>query len=196
MKILKIFFISLFLFSCTNKIPEDAFYDLDVSYKEKLFYGQPLVGNLEIKDVSANGLLSGQAIVFVDENNIYSSYKYAYWKQSPELMLKNKLEDFLLKSATVEEIIDSKNGKTADYELFAQIENFEQKKNEIGQVFGYVKIKFSVFDKNKKKIILLDRYESKKELPAENIDMFVSAVGNDIEEILNNLIEDLRGRLS
>jgi len=196
MKLLNIFLISLFLFSCTTKLPQDYFYNLDVSYKEKLFYGQPLTGNVEIKDITANGLLSGQAIVFVDKKGEYSTYKHAYWEKTPEVVLEEKLKEFLLKSATVEDVVSGNGDNISDYDIFAQIENLEQKEVETGQIYGYVKIKFSVFDKNKKKMILLDRYESKKELPSENIDIFVSSVSSEIKEILNNLIEDLRGRLS
>lgn len=195
MNILKIFFICLILVSCVNKIPEDKFYNLDVTYKEKLFYGQPLVGNLKIKDVNAQGLLSGQAILYIDKNGNYNSYKYAYWNNSLDFILKNKIEEFLIKSGTVEKVIKNEDD-ISDFELFASIENLEQKEVETGQIFSYVKIKFSVFDKNKRKMILLDRYESKKELPSADLDVFVSSVNNEVKEILNNLIEDLRGRLS
>jgi len=195
MKILKLFLICLFLTSCANKLPEDRFYNLDIQYKEKLFYGQPLSGNIKIHEVTAKGILSGQAIAFVDKDDNYSSYQYAYWNQSPDWALEKKIKEFLIKSATVEDVIDGSNS-ISDFELYAQIENLEQKETETGQIYSNISIKFSVFDLNRRKMILLDRYQSKKELPSADIDVFVTTINNDIKEILNHLIEDLRGRLS
>lgn len=186
----------LLITSCTTP-PDDIMHSINITPNETIYFSDKLDGTLFIKDIKTKGYIGGQGIVYIYENGEQAISDKHFWDTPLNLVLQDGLVAYLEEAKSFDNIITKEDGlQDADYELYASIEKFEITYRKNDNISVDISIKFMLRNTNDKEVIFLDRYIKSSNILYDDMELFTNKLEKMLNEILSELTEDIKGRIS
>jgi len=109
-------------------VPEDMFYRLQAVPARAAFAQPVFKGVLEVERFSADGLTAGRPIVYSDRDNPNQlrEYHYHFWTQSPTIMLRDELVNYLRALKVADRVVTPEVRALPNHVLTARIKRLER----------------------------------------------------------------------
>lgn len=184
--------ISLLAAGCAQApVPQDRYYR--ISAPTPTGGGLILPGTVEVDRFGAEGLTSGRAIIFVDENGAETlqEYNYDFWHKPPGDMLRDAMIDFLRGSNAARNFVTPEMRADADYLLTGRIQALETVRGPAPKAI--VALELAMTDGKTGAVRLVRSY--RVEVPASDgsVKAAVAAANQGVADIFARFLGDLRG---
>lgn len=182
------------LVSCVSgtAVPRDHFYRLpEVRSGVKLPTNIKLSAMLQVKSVAVEGLLNDRNLLYVDSKKPYEIQKYFYhqWNESPSVMLRDHLVDFLASTGISDRVAPFSYSEKNTYILNPRLEKMEILYDK-GVANLQVVMFVDITDPQAKRLIS-KKYQAQHAVNNSDIHAIVVGYGEVLKKIYNSLMVDL-----
>lgn len=173
-------------------VPEDKYYRLQAVAASAPLAAPIFNGTLEIERFSADGLTAGRPIVYVEETgpNQLQEYHYHFWTQPPTIMLRDELVTYLRAVNIAGNVVIPEMRLAPDYVMAGRIRKLEQIKTTSES--AAIELEISVRQPGNGQLLFLKSYRHETPQAASGVAGAVRALNEGWNQILAELLEDLR----
>ncbi len=170
-------------------VPRDQFYRLGANLPEQAFGNPPVSGTLLVNRLRADGLISQRPILFAtrEQPNRIEQHNYHYWFESPPLMLRDALIDYLRTVKAATDVVSDQDRRDAGCELGGILRRIEHVTTGGEPSVTVIEIEF-VLRRNANDAILLHRTYRAEQAA---IDLTMVATVNAFDQALSALFQRL-----
>lgn len=183
--------IGLMMSGCTQApVPQDRYYRITAPAPAS--GGILLPGAVEVDRFGAEGLTSGRAIVFIEEDtpDTLQEYNYDFWHKPPGDMLRDVMIDYLRAANAANNFVTPEIRADVDYLLTGRIQTLETVRGSTPKAI--VALELAVTEAETGAVRLVRSYRA--EVPASNssVKAAVAAVNQSVADIFARFLGDLR----
>lgn len=108
-------------------VPRDQFYRLGSTLPPRALEPAPLAGTLTVERLRGEGLISQRPILFAtrEQPNRIEQHNYQYWFESPPLMLRDALIDYLRAANAASTVVGDQDRREGGCELTGALRRLE-----------------------------------------------------------------------
>ncbi len=108
-------------------VPRDQFYRLGATMPSRALEPAPLDGALTVERLRGEGLISQRPILFAtrEQPNRIEQHNYQYWFESPPLMLRDALIDYLRAAHAASVVVSDQDRRDSGCELTGALRRLE-----------------------------------------------------------------------
>ena len=181
------------LAGCTAKVvPEDNFYRLTPGAVETApkLPGKFANSVIQVERFTADGVLSGRPIVFLDgaQTNVAQTYHYDFWLEPPTILLQSALADTLRK-AGLQKVVTPDIRVEPDYTITGKIRAFEQVRGSPG--LARVQIELALSDRTGAKLVMFKSYSAEPRTGSGGIREAVAKMSDAVDQIYSQFLKDI-----
>jgi ABC-type uncharacterized transport system auxiliary subunit len=175
-------------------VPTDRFHRLMIDSPATVYPAPKLSGVLEVERFSANGVLQGRSIVFVehDSPNVMHQYQYQLWSDPPTRMLQDATVDYLRDSQLADQVVPTGLRITPTYTLVGDIRQLEHVVGNSASVI--VELEFGLRQNRDDSLVWVKSYTATRAVKDDTVGAATRAMGEAVGEILTELSADLARR--
>ncbi len=170
--------------------PDETYYRLGVAPPNRVLDHPALPGTLEIDRVETEGVLSERAIAFQSGGDALQRYHYAFWTETPGLMLQDLLASRLREVHAATAVVTPDLRAVPDWILRAKLHRFEFRPQDHAVS---VALDVAVVGANNGVIRLQQSYDVQDAAGGDGPEAAAGAIGRAVSRILDRLVADLAG---
>ena len=173
------------------ELPKDNFYRLQVipaqSDGNKLF-----ADGIEVERFVADGLTANRTIDYSasEHPNQLREYHYHFWTESPVVMLRDQLVDYLRQAGIADRIVTPELRGNARYALIGKIKRLEKVVG--SQPRAVLELELGLLEDKTGQLIFLDSYRVEKMAASGSVGDAVVALNQGLSEIFAHFVADLK----
>ena len=183
--------LAVFVTACAQPpVPQDRYYRIDVADPQP--GPRILDGVVEIDRMSAEGLISGRAVVYSEAASptLVQEYYYDYWTEPPSDMLRDALIDYLRAADAAEAVVTPESRVDSDFTLNGRIHRIEHVRG--GEPKGIVDIELSVTHTRTGKLMMVRSYAVGVGATDGSVSSAVLAINQGVAAIFERFLADLQ----
>lgn len=189
-----VWFVLYFVLGCasTAPVPEDRFYQLDISGSPTTLTVPVLRGGLNVDYVTADPLRNGRAVLYRDAVKPLElqRYHYEFWVDHPPRMVHRALLQYLRSAGVADAVVDGSDRTDAAHRLRIRLLKFEQVLGPESQGIE-VELEISLYSESTGSVEWAGVYLQRQDSGSRDIHATARAMQKALEQIFRSLVVDL-----
>jgi ABC-type uncharacterized transport system auxiliary subunit len=184
----------LALAACSQPpVPRDQFYRLSGGVPTTRHDPAPLDGSLGVVRLRADGLVTQRPILFTSRErpNRLEQHSYNYWVESPPLMLRDALVDYLREAGAATSVTVGEARRATGCELTGTLRRMEQITAGGEPSTALIEIEFMLERANDRTVLLHRTYRAEQVAADLTVDATATAFNSVLGALFARLVADL-----
>jgi ABC-type uncharacterized transport system auxiliary subunit len=184
----------LALAACSQPpLPRDHFYRLSGGVPAMRYDPAPLEGSLGVIRLRADGLVTQRPILFTSRErpNRLEQHSYQYWVESPPLMLRDALVDYLREAGAATSVTVGEARRPSGCELTGTLRRMEHITAGGQPSTALIEIEFMLERANDRAVLLHRTYRAEQVAADLTIDATATAFDSALGALFARLVADL-----
>jgi ABC-type uncharacterized transport system auxiliary subunit len=178
--------------AATSPLPEDRFFEFDVSSPEQMLSSPVLNGGLTVEPVMADPMRSGRAIVYRQNGKPLElrRYHYEFWVDEPPEMVRRALVSYLGRSGVADVVKDGNLRADTDYHLRTRLLRFEHLVGAAPPVFE-VEVAVTLYSRRSDAVVLSKVYRQRQEAREGEMHTVALAMQTALDSVFHSVATDI-----
>ncbi|KPJ89019.1 MAG: hypothetical protein AMJ53_16135 [Gammaproteobacteria bacterium SG8_11] len=182
---------------CVNQptVPQDYFYRLPAIHPGSPLDSKLIDGAVLVDQFDADGVYRERPLLYVDAERPLEvlQYHYRHWIQIPTQLIQDNLVDYLREVNISNSVERYSSGRRQDLLIKGRLHKFERLVNE-GRYMAVVEIEMELRKKSQQGTIKHTKmYTSQMGAQGPTVHDSITAFGEALRQIYENMLEDLKG---
>lgn len=174
-----------------GSVPQDSFYRLTIDDPGRR-YGKPLLdGTVEVTRFEADGLTSERALVYQESGPTLRQYRTHYWVDTPTRLLQEATVKALRAAEAAPRVVTPDARVRSDYRVAGRLERLQHSPGDGGAAGVIVAAEFEVTQARSGGLVLLRRYETRREVVDDSVPAAAVAFRDALTDIMGRFLDDL-----
>ena len=177
----------------STPVPEDRFYQLEISSPGNMLESPVLSGGLAVERVTADPMRSGRAILYRNTGTPLElrRYHYEFWVDEPPDMIRRSLVAYLGRSGVADAVRDGSQRNSADYSLRAHLQRFEQLVG-AGPSGFEVELEITLYSHRSDSVLWTKVYRQKQDADKGDMHTVARAMQSGLASIFHSIVADIQ----
>ena len=175
-------------------VPRDQFYRLGSGLPQQALENAPLDGTLSVSRLRAEGLISQRPILFAtrEQPNRIEQHNYHYWFESPPLMLRDALIDYLRAAKAATGVVSDQDRRDAGCELTGTLRRLEHVTAGGEPSVAVVEIEFMLRRVASDSVLLHRTYRAEQIAADLTMDSTVNAFDQSLGALFSRFVDEVK----
>lgn len=175
-------------------VPRDQFYRLGSNLPQQALANTPITGTLVVNRLRADGLISQRPILFAtrEQPNRIEQHNYHYWFESPPLMLRDALIDYLRAVRAANDVVSDQDRREGGCELTGILRRIEHVTAGGEPSVTVIEIEFMLRRVAQDEVLLHRTYRAEQTAIDLTMDATVNAFDQALGALYGRLVNEIR----